>query len=205
MIQSDFIGIDLTSSPSKFSTCIGLDKQLSLAFFGFLSGYFYTRHLATTGMGELFVILNFGPLLSTGAFFVQTQLLALEPFVAGLPIGVLVGAILWINEIPDYTADKTVGKNTAVVRLGRKRAAEAYAYLVTSAFLIIVAGVIAHVLPIISLIALLPLQPAVKAINIANKHYDSGELRPANALTITVHFLTGLLLVVAYFIQHFLP
>jgi predicted nuclease with RNAse H fold len=36
VIQSNFIGIDLASSPAKFSTCIGLDKQLSLAFFGFL-------------------------------------------------------------------------------------------------------------------------------------------------------------------------
>ncbi len=36
MIQSDFIGIDLSSSPIKFSACIGLDKQLSVAFFGFL-------------------------------------------------------------------------------------------------------------------------------------------------------------------------
>ena len=37
MTQSDFIGIDLTSSPKKPSACVGLDKHLSLAFFGFLS------------------------------------------------------------------------------------------------------------------------------------------------------------------------
>jgi len=37
MTQSDFIGIDLTSSAKKSSACIGLDKQLSLAFIGFLS------------------------------------------------------------------------------------------------------------------------------------------------------------------------
>jgi len=37
MTQSDFIGIDLTSSPKKSSACIGLDKHLGLAFIGFLS------------------------------------------------------------------------------------------------------------------------------------------------------------------------
>jgi len=37
MTKSDFIGIDLTSSPKKPSACVGLDKHLSLAFFGFLS------------------------------------------------------------------------------------------------------------------------------------------------------------------------
>ena len=36
MTQSDFIGIDLTSSPKKSSACIGLDKELNLVFMGFL-------------------------------------------------------------------------------------------------------------------------------------------------------------------------
>ena len=36
MTQSDFIGIDLTSSPEKASACIGLDQNLNLAFAGFL-------------------------------------------------------------------------------------------------------------------------------------------------------------------------
>jgi len=34
--QSDFIGIDLTSSVKKSSACIGLDKELNLVFTGFL-------------------------------------------------------------------------------------------------------------------------------------------------------------------------
>jgi 1,4-dihydroxy-2-naphthoate octaprenyltransferase len=176
-----------------------------LAVFGFLSGYFYTTHLATTGLGELFVVLNFGPLLAVGSFYVQTQVLAIEPFIAALPLGLLVGAILWINEIPDYTADKSVGKNTAVVRLGRRKAAGVYAYLMISAFVLIVAGAISRILPITSLISLLALQPALKAIDIARRNYDSRELRPANALTITVHLLTGLLLVASYFLQRLLP
>ena len=37
MSQSDFIGIDLTSSPAKSSACIGLDIDLNLAFAGLLS------------------------------------------------------------------------------------------------------------------------------------------------------------------------
>ena len=36
MNQSDFIAIDLTSSPKKSSACIGLDKELNLVFTGFL-------------------------------------------------------------------------------------------------------------------------------------------------------------------------
>jgi len=37
MTQSDFIGIDLTSSSAKSSACIGLDEDLNLAFAGLLS------------------------------------------------------------------------------------------------------------------------------------------------------------------------
>lgn len=37
MTKSDFIGIDLTSSPKKPSVCIGLDKGASLIFVGFLA------------------------------------------------------------------------------------------------------------------------------------------------------------------------
>ena len=36
MTKSEFIGIDLTSSPKKSSACIGLDKELNLIFIGFL-------------------------------------------------------------------------------------------------------------------------------------------------------------------------
>jgi len=35
--ESDFVGIDLTSSPRKPSACIGLDKEANLVFTGFLS------------------------------------------------------------------------------------------------------------------------------------------------------------------------
>ena len=177
---------------------------LVLVIFGILSGYFYTTHLATRGIGELFVGLNFGPLLALGTYYVQTQALSIEPFIAALSLGLLVTAILWINEIPDHNADSHVGKNTAVVRLGKKRAADIYAFIVGTAYLTLVIGVATHILPITSLLALLTLYPAVKAMKIASQHYDSKELRPANALTIQVHFTMGILLTIAYILSRFL-
>jgi len=177
---------------------------LLLAVFGILSGYFYTTHLATKGIGEFFVGLNFGPLLALGTYYVQTQALTAEPFIAALPLGLLVAAILWVNEIPDYNADRLAGKNTAVVRLGRKRAAEAYAYIVGAAYVVIVIGVAVRILPVISLIALLTLPPAFKAMRVAGQYYNSSELRPANSLTILVHFAMGLLLMKAYILQRLL-
>jgi 1,4-dihydroxy-2-naphthoate octaprenyltransferase len=40
-----------------------------------------------------------------------------------LPLGLLIGAFLWVNEFPDYLADLGAGKRNLVVRLGRPRAA----------------------------------------------------------------------------------
>lgn len=176
----------------------------ALAIFGILSGYLYTTNLATRSIGEFFVGLNFGPLLTLGAYYVQTQTLAVEPFVAALPLGLLVAAILWINEIPDYNADRLVGKNTSVVRLGRRKAAKVYAYIIGATYAIIVAGVAFRVLPATALLTLLSLHLAVKAVKVAGKYYESQELRPANALTILTHLMVGLLMTGAYILQRLL-
>jgi len=175
-----------------------------LVLFGIISGYFYTTRLASRGIGEFFVGINFGPLLALGAYYVQTQTLMIEPFAAGLPLGLLVAGILWVNEIPDYNADRLVGKNTAVVRLGRRRAARTYLYIIMAAYLTLVAGVFLRLLPIVSLMALLTIPLATRAMRIAQKCYETTELRPANALTIQVHFATGLLLTGAYILSAFL-
>ena len=41
--------------------------------------------------------------------------------VLSLPLGILIGAFLWINQFPDYRADLRAGKRTLVVRLGPTR------------------------------------------------------------------------------------
>ena len=52
---------------------------------------------------------------------------------AAIPIGLLVGAFLWINEFPDRRADARAGKRTLVVRLGPRRAAQAFVVLIGAA------------------------------------------------------------------------
>ncbi|MEO2148447.1 MAG: prenyltransferase, partial [Flavobacteriaceae bacterium] len=40
--------------------------------------------------------------------------------ILGIPLGLLTTNILFINQYPDYTSDKKVGKNNLVVFLGKK-------------------------------------------------------------------------------------
>jgi 1,4-dihydroxy-2-naphthoate octaprenyltransferase len=61
-------------------------------------------------------------------------------FALSLPLGVLIAAFLWINEFPDYLADRDSGKRTLVVRLGRRAASLVFFGLIGFAFLLLALG-----------------------------------------------------------------
>lgn len=178
---------------------------LVLGLIGVLSGFFYTAppiYLAKRGIGEFFVGLNCGPLLVLGSYYVQTRSLTWEPVAAAIPVACLIAAVLWINEFQDAPADHAVGKDTLVVRLGRRRAVSGYIVLIAAAYLSIPLVVALRVIPPFTLLALLTLPLAWKAIGIARLHYDDYQrLTPANATTIQIHMLTGLLLILGYFLD----
>ena len=177
---------------------------LLLGVIGLISGYFYVTQLATRGIGELVVGLNFGPLMVLGSYYVQAQNVVLDPLLAAVPVGCLITAILWINEIPDYTADKAVGKKTLVVRVGRKRGADLYAVIVTAAYAWTVVMVALRCMPLASLIALVTLPLAIKAISAARKYSEKPQaMIVANLSTIRLHLLFGALLVVGYVLPIF--
>lgn len=91
--------------------------------------------LAYRGFGELAVALSYGPIIAAGTYLVQRHTLDAAVLWASAPLGVAIGAFLWINEFPDARADAAAGKRTLVVRLGRRRAARGFAALVAIAYL----------------------------------------------------------------------
>lgn len=169
---------------------------------GVISGYFYVEphlNLAGRGIGEFLVGLNFGTLIVIGGFFVQTGWFALEPFVASVPLAILIAALLWINEFQDSEADGAVGKKHLVFRLGRRRAAIVYFYLLVAAYASILVGVTLQILPWTSAMAFITIPVAVRAVQVATRHYDDTlPLTPANAGTILLHFVFGIVLVFTY-------
>lgn len=153
------------------------------------------RLCARKGLGELLVALNFGPLLVAGSTLVQTGTLEPVALLAGVPPGLLTAAILWINEFPDLEGDKATGKNNLVVVLGKARARYGYVLLVGGAFTLIAVMAILGVLPLLSLIALPPaVYLAFKAVQTLFRHTHDRLLKPANASTINLQLITGLLL-----------
>lgn len=94
--------------------------------------------LSYRGLGELAVMVTYGPLIVGGTYLVQRGDILADVGWAAVPLGLLVAAFLWINEFPDAAADEEAGKRTLVVRLGKRRASRAFAALVAAAFALVV-------------------------------------------------------------------
>jgi 1,4-dihydroxy-2-naphthoate octaprenyltransferase len=176
-----------------------------LGLVGIFSGFFYTAppfNLVSRGIGELFIGLNFGLLMTLGSFFVQTGYLAWEPVVAAIPVGLLIAGVVYINEFQDAPADGAVGKDHLVVRLGRQKAALGYLALLVATYAAIVLAALFRITSPFTLVALATLPVAVRAVGVARAHYDEYlKLVPANAATVFLHLLTGLLLSAGYLLD----
>lgn len=178
---------------------------LALGAIGAFCGFFYTAppvNIAARGVGELVVGVNFGILMTLGAYYVQTRHFSLAAFLASLPVAILIADVLYINEFPDLAADKAVGKNHMVARLGKERAVWGYLIITLSAYLSILISVITRAIPPYCLLGLVTLPLAMRAINVAVLHHsDSAKLAPANAATILIHLLTGILVAVGFIVD----
>lgn len=171
---------------------------LVLGVSGVFLGFFYTvkcMRLAYGGLGELAVGAGFGLLIVAGSYYVQIRQLPLKVFLVSLPISILVALIVLINEFPDYFADQAVGKKTLVVILGKQKAIVLYHAFLAVTYLVIIFLVFFKFLPFLCLSTLFTLPLAFRSFEVSRKNFQQiKELLPANALTIRLHSLIGILL-----------
>jgi 1,4-dihydroxy-2-naphthoate octaprenyltransferase len=192
------IAVGLILLATRFSTAL-----LVIGVLGILLSLFYTApplKLVYRGLGEITTAIGFGPLMLVGAYVVQTLgALRPEPFVASIPIALLVMLILYVNEIPDRPGDARAGKRTLPVRLPQNVVINAYVVAAIAAFAVIVLGVAAGLLPLPALAALLPL-PLVFRVRdgLANNYDQPYGLMAVMAVNIKVHLYVGVLMLAAY-------
>ena len=99
---SPLCGLDRSVGPSWPDTCYSADPIK-----------FMSR-----GLGEITIFLAFGPLITWGTYYVMTDQLTWPAFFLGFPLGFLITAVIWINQFPDFQADREAQKRNLVVRLG---------------------------------------------------------------------------------------
>ncbi len=153
----------------------------------------YTPFILKTRWPEWAAGLGLGVLPILGIYFVQTTAY-LPAIVASIPSGILVHNLLLLNEFPDTEADRKAGRKTLPIVMGKAKASIVYSVLTVIVYLWIIGGVVAGQMPIFSLLGLLTLPLAIKAIRGARKHQDMTRLVPAMANNVLVVLLTQLLM-----------
>ena len=169
-----------------------------LALLGGLIAIFYTAPpvcLAARGLGELALVLAFGPLVVTGGVLVQTGTLEPRALLVGLPAGLLAGLILWVNEFPDATWDAAGGKRNLVVRLGLERARWGYVTQWATCYAFIVGFVLVGLLPAYALLGLVTLPLALYVTRLLFRDYRSRAVKGPMARTIQFDLATTLLII----------
>jgi 1,4-dihydroxy-2-naphthoate octaprenyltransferase len=170
---------------------------VALGAAGLFAGFFYTapplRLAARKGLGELLIGLCFGPLMVGGTAFALTGVFNGLDFVAGIPVGLLTTAILWINEFPDAESDALTGKNNLVVVMGKKMARYGFAFLILATFGMVLAGALLGIFPSGTLLTFAALPWALYATVILFKRYQDRSLIKANSATIQLQAVAGLL------------
>jgi len=104
---------------------------------GILGGWLYTggpRPYKYDGLGDPFIVLLMGPLLTQGAYTAVTG----DPFYApafwlGVAPGLLIAAVLAANNLSDIQGDRAAGVRTLAVRLGFRRARVLFLFALTTA------------------------------------------------------------------------
>jgi len=139
-----------------------------------------------------------GALPVLGAYFVQTAAYTIPAVIASIPSGILVHNLLLLNEFPDTEADKKAGRKTLPITMGKAKASIVYSVLTMVVYLWIIVAVVTRVMPAFSLIALLTLPLAIKAVQGALKYEDANKLVPAMGNNVLVVLLTQLLLGIGY-------
>jgi 1,4-dihydroxy-2-naphthoate polyprenyltransferase len=129
------------------------------------------------GLGEVFVFAFFGLVAVAGTTYLQT--LAWEPlaFAAAVPVGLLITAILVVNNLRDIDTDARTGKRTLAVRLGPRGAMAEYDLLVGIAYLVPLALVVVGVSPAV-LLPLLSLPLGVPLLRVVHAGGDPRRLNP---------------------------
>ncbi len=90
--------------------------------------------LASHGLGDLFVFIFFGLVAVGGTYYVQARALSPLALALGADVGLLITAIIVVNNLRDRPTDAAAGKRTLAVIIGERASRVEYGLLVAGAY-----------------------------------------------------------------------
>lgn len=156
------------------------------------------------GLGDLFVFIFFGLVAVCGTYYVQVGGITFSVLWASIPMGMLITAILVVNNLRDIDTDAGAGKKTLAVRLGVTGTRLEYSFCIFGAYVVLLC---IWIVGMESAWIYLVLLSSPLALSLVRKvWYERGrDLNPALARTgqlallYSVLFSTGVL--IPYFIR----
>ncbi|AJW70745.1 prenyltransferase [Nitrosopumilus adriaticus] len=169
--------------------------------FAILSIYFYSTKIVDSGLGEFFVAVK-GSMIVIGTFFIQSGQINIESILGGIVVGSLSSLVLFIASFPDHDADKSKGRKTLVIAVGKKKASYLFWVFPLISYCAIIVGVSTTLFPLLSLISLLSIPLMMKSGLGLQKNYDAvDDLVPYMSSTLLFGRITGALFVASFLID----
>lgn len=109
--------------------------------------------LGYNGLGEIFVFLFFGLAAVCGTYYVQARQVTLTALLVAVPVGLLIVALLVVNNLRDVETDRKTGKRTLPARFGAGFARVEYLACLGAAYLIIPGMILGGLLPVWALLS----------------------------------------------------
>jgi 1,4-dihydroxy-2-naphthoate octaprenyltransferase len=111
--------------------------MLALGLAGVFLGWFYTAgniHYKYRALGEIGIFVSFGPLIVIGTVLIQTGKILPAAFLSSIPLGFLIVAILFANNMRDMHYDFKKNIKTLAQILGEDKSIYFYRVLIISAY-----------------------------------------------------------------------
>jgi len=169
--------------------------------FAIMSIYFYSTKIVDSGLGEFFVAVK-GSMIVIGTLFIQSGEITIESILAGIVVGALSSLVLFIASFPDHDADKSKGRKTLVIVIGKEKAVNVFWIFPLVSYTAIMFGVFLQVFPLLSMISFLSIPILMKSGLGLKKNFNSVDsLFPFMSSTLMFSRLTGVLFVISFLIK----
>jgi len=145
------------------------------------------------GLGDVCVFVFFGGVGVIGSHYVQAGHVSALAVAAAVPVGLLVTAILVVNNLRDIDTDERAGKRTLAVLLGPRVTRAYYAALLAVAFAVPAALAASGSLSVAALLPLLTAPLALRLARAVGRAADASSFNDALAGTARLAFLFAFL------------
>jgi 1,4-dihydroxy-2-naphthoate polyprenyltransferase len=166
--------------------------------FAVVAIYFYSTSIVNAGLAELFVAIK-GAMIVLGTFYIQYAVIEPAALYVGAIVGILSATVLFVNSFPDYEADRSKGRRTLAIILGKKTASTVFPIFIIVTYAMIVAGIFFGFTKVYSLISFASIPFGIKSIWCLRKDPERIEnMVQVMATTVTYSRITGFLLALSF-------